>query len=381
MDQAYPIVCHVTSVHPVPDPRIFLKQCHSLSEAGFTVYALFAGDRQGFEWGKIRPVPVGPRTEGRLRRLLLQPVIARTLLRLRPQIIHFHDPELLPLMCLLQKLALPQCRFIYDVHEDYQTLVSSYGFPWSATIGFYNLLAAYAEKHMTLILAEDSYQSRFRRLHPVIHNFSLLPPSSENLPRENTFIYVGSVCENRGASMMVKTFARLQVPDWKLQIIGRPSPTQIGPQLKELAGREAIHPRLIEIHDYMPLTEAMGKVRRAKAGLCLLSPEPNHIESLPTKVFDYLSVGVPVVLSNFPYYQTFFAGVPGIHFVDAQNVDAVEGKLREFIDPAVAERYLAEAAVGQKHCLERFTWSNEAIRLVTLYRALISPSPCSPAVL
>jgi len=50
-----PRVCHLTSVHPRNDIRIFLKECMSLSVAGFDVLApsLF---RASGEYGRSRGV-------------------------------------------------------------------------------------------------------------------------------------------------------------------------------------------------------------------------------------------------------------------------------------------------------------------------------------
>jgi len=370
---ASPIVCHVTTVHPVPDPRIFLKQCRSLAAAGFDVHVIITGDGEGFDWQNVHPISVGERTTNRLRRVLLFPKIACELRRLRPQVIHFHDPELLPLMCLLQATALTCSKFIYDVHEDYATLVKTYGFPWNLTVWLYDRLARFAERHMTFVLAEESYQERFQRIHPVIHNFSTAVPGPVESERDNTFIYVGSVCETRGALTMTECFRRLQQPSWRLQVIG-PASEELAAHLRSVAASASVFPSQIEVCDYLPLSVALGKIRRAKVGLCLLSPEPNYVGSLPTKVFDYLSVGVPVILSDFPYYRRFFDGVPGIHFVDATNLAEVESKMREFCNPALAQRYIEEAIVGRDICQRRFTWRAEADRLTKIYRELINHS-------
>ena len=373
MDSRPPIVCHVTTVHPVPDPRIFLKQCRSLSEQGFTVYALFTGNGEGFDWKNIRPISIGPRSRNRIRRLLLFPAITRALRQLRPHIVHFHDPELLPLMCVLQMSILKHCRFVYDVHEDYKTLVSSYGFPWNSTGWLYNRLARYAEEHMTLVLAEDSYQHRFRRVHSVIHNFSTLTTQTVEQNRENTFIYVGGVSEHRGAFTMIEAFSQLRQPAWKLQIIGRASNDRLAAQLRQLAAQESLHPGQIELHDYMPFPQALEKIRKAKVGLCLLSPELNYVASLPTKVFDYLSVGTPALLSDFPYYRKFFATVSGIRFVDPRSPNAIAAALRELTKEDELPRLLAEAEKGRLECLHRFSWEAEADKLLALYSSLVEP--------
>jgi glycosyltransferase involved in cell wall biosynthesis len=113
-------------------------------------------------------------------------------------------------------------------------------------------------------------------------------------------------------------------------------------------------------------------MKKAKVGLCLLSPEPNTVESLPTKVFDYLSAALPVILSDFPYYRQFFDKVPGVHFVNPLDLHAVTIKMKEFCDPKLCEERLIQAKLGRDVCLERFTWETEAPRLIQVYEGLLS---------
>jgi glycosyltransferase involved in cell wall biosynthesis len=344
----------------------------SLAEHGFTVYALFTGDGTGFDWRAIKPVLIGRRSSNRLRRLFLWPTIIRELRRLRPRIVHFHDPELLPLMCLLQLSAGKSCSYIYDVHEDYAQLVGSYGFPWKLTTWLYQRLVRYSEKRMTLILAEDSYQRLFKRPHEVIHNFSCIAPSKNEVVRENIFLYAGDVSEGRGAFTMVEAFSRLRRTDWKLEIIGRLPELKLLMKLQQLTAQKSLYPNQIEVTDYMPFPQVLERMKKAKVGLCLLSPEPNSVESLPTKVFDYLSAALPVILSDFPYYMHFFAKVPGVHFVNPLDIHAVTIKMKEFCDPKLCEERLIQAKLGRDVCLERFTWETEAPKLLQVYEGLLS---------
>ena len=108
-------VCHVTTVHHVPDPRIFLKQCFSLNEHGYRVYVLVSGDGNGFHWGQLHPIRIGARDQNRWRRLFFWPTIFGELKRIDPDIIHFHDPELIGVGLVLKSLGK---KLIYDVHED-----------------------------------------------------------------------------------------------------------------------------------------------------------------------------------------------------------------------------------------------------------------------
>lgn len=371
MNRSPPTVCHVTTVHRVPDPRIFLKECRSLSRQGFNVHALYTGSDEGFAWGEIKPTRLGPRSRSRLKRLLYWPRIIRELCRIQPQVVHFHDPELLPLMYVLQVLSGKRRNFIYDIHEDYAQALQSYRWPFPALAVLYQAMLRLSEKQMSMVVAEDSYQTFLQRPRPVIHNFIDAPQSESGSPKRNTFIYVGTLSELRGASLMIESFSRVSRSDWTLEMMGIPDSPELLKKLKADALAKSRFPGQIEVCDFVPFSEASERIRRSKVGLCLLAPEPNSVHSLPTKVFDYLCFGVPVLLSNFPYYLEFFKGVPGVYFVDPLSLEDVTREMSRLCSIADSPELERQAQLGQRACLNRFTWKAEAEKLVGLYLKLL----------
>jgi glycosyltransferase involved in cell wall biosynthesis len=39
-------------------------------------------------------------------------------------------------------------------------------------------------------------------------------------------------------------------------------------------------------------------------GLAILKPIPNYLESYPTKLFEYMGLGLPFITSSFPLYKS-----------------------------------------------------------------------------
>ena len=109
-------VCHITTVHLRNDNRIKLKECKSLAAEGFEVH-LVVGDGLGDFFGEnVQIHDIGPKPQSRIQRMWAQPKRAlKRVLALRPDIVHLHDPELLPVGV---KLAQKGMRVIYDAHED-----------------------------------------------------------------------------------------------------------------------------------------------------------------------------------------------------------------------------------------------------------------------
>ena len=157
-------VCHLTSVHPPFDTRIYHKECVSLCEAGYRV-TLVAGGAEAETRNGITIVPF-PRFNRRFFRILLSPIrMAFTALRLKAVLYHFHDPELMSTGILLRCLGK---KVVYDVHEDVpkQILNKSWlGAP--AVRKVVSVLAAAAEKTAAcfchaLVAATPGIASKFR---------------------------------------------------------------------------------------------------------------------------------------------------------------------------------------------------------------------------
>ena len=112
------IICHLTSVHPRYDTRIFIKQCVSLAKADYGVSLIVADGKGNEEKDGVKILDIGISRFGRAGRMT-RTVIAvyKKALNMNADIYHFHDPELIPAGLLLKALGK---KVIYDVHEDVQ---------------------------------------------------------------------------------------------------------------------------------------------------------------------------------------------------------------------------------------------------------------------
>jgi len=366
-----PRILVVTVVHRPDDARILHRQIRVLREHGLEVTYAAPWAASGV------PVPEGlavrdlPRAAGRDRLPALRAAIQ--LLRseaYRHDLMLIHDPELLLAVRLAGVGRLPPV--VWDVHED--TAVALIGRGWLPTplqrplAALVRRLERWAERHVHLILAEDGYQPRFRRTHPVVRNLPWAPALDEvrarteaapapagDLPR---IVHVGRLSRGRGLVEMLELGRRLRGVA-SVELVGA-----VDDELR-LELEAAVADGDVRWHGFVP-NDAIGELLlRADVGLSLLHDEPNYLVSMPTKVLEYLVHGLPVVATPLPEVARLLdAGVGGL-LVPYRDVAAAEQAVRRILtEPGLHARLADETrALGATR-----TWEAEGARLASTLR-------------
>jgi glycosyltransferase involved in cell wall biosynthesis len=296
----------LTVVHHPEDARIRQRQINALITAGWKVTYVAPFHAFGLEvppariddlgHGSLRCINIA-RSSGRRRFRAWQ--AARTMMRALAQdhdVVLVHDPEL-----VLAAAGLGMKNLIWDVHEDPAAALQIKS--WMPKPLRRPVAAAWrraervVERQHHLLLAEHSYQGRFRRLHPVVAN-SVAVPTQVGQAGGERVSYLGSVTMSRGCKTMIEVGRQLRRQTngavW-LEVIGEAADAEAGKALQKAA----------EAGDlcwlgFVPSEEALARVSGSLAGLCLLRDLPNYRISLPTKIVEYCALGVPVITTPLP---------------------------------------------------------------------------------
>jgi glycosyltransferase involved in cell wall biosynthesis len=369
---------HLTTVHPRTDTRIFIKQAQTLASKLPHKVVLMVADGKGHveeKQGRVSILDLGRFSGNRLGRALLGSWRAFVAIRkIKPALVHFHDPELIPLGLLLKVI---EYKVIYDVHEDVplQTLGKHY-LPWMirkplawiiSGVEWFGAKAFNAIVPATPKIAERFPAGKTVTVQNVPISTELLCPTSVPYgKRPQSFAYVGVIATNRGAVEMVRAFESLSgISGAKLDLAGAFSPHGLAETLQELPGWVSV-----KYHGEVSRMQVAHLLGDARAGLVLFHPSPNHIDAQPNKMFEYMSAGLPVIASDFPLWRRIIDGAGCGLLVDPLNPEAIADAMRWIIDhPVQAE---AMGRRSRQAVEDTFNWDAEASKLFSLYKKLLA---------
>lgn len=361
-------IVHLTSVHPTFDTRIFYKECRTLADMGYEVVLIVPHNKdEQVDGVKIRAVP---KAKYRLVRMTYTTWrVFRASLRESAQLFHIHDPELLPWAYIL---SLLNKRVIYDMHENVPKAILTK--PWIKPFLrhflalFYSLIERFFLKKMPIIFAERSYLTDYQWSKKAIVVLNM-PLSGELLSLKEqkypttTLGYIGDVTPERGILVILGALSILKQQGYFVnwECIG-----PIDNRIHEL--RDNI-PEGVNARGYMQPSEGYRIIARCHIGLAILQPIPNYTESYPTKMFEYMALGLPVIASNFPLYREIIEKEQCGICVDPEDPQGVAEALKWLIEHPWEATEMGRR--GREAVCMRYNWATEARKLDVFYRELL----------
>ena len=328
------------------------------------------------EYGRVSIHDLGRLDSGRLGRMLIGSWRAFFAIRkIKPAIVHFHDPELIPLGMLLKVIGYT---VIYDVHEDVpRQTISKHWIPIIIRKPVAWIISGVewwvGQVFSAIVPATPKIAHRFPCIKTVtIQNFPIatemvLPMSIPYAVRPQSFAYLGLIATIRGAVEMVRAIELLDdMPGARLDLAGVYSPHGLAETLRALPGWSSVN-----YHGQISRKQVAHLLGGARAGLVLLHPLTNYIDSQPIKMFEYMSAGLPVVASDFPLWRRIIDGAGCGLLIDPLNPKAIEEAMRWILDhPAEAE---AMGRRGRQAVERTYNWDAEASKIISLYNKLLAP--------
>jgi glycosyltransferase involved in cell wall biosynthesis len=355
-------IFHLTSVHPRIDTRIFYRQCISLAKK-YTVHLIVCDGKGNEIKDNISIIDLG-KPKNRLSRILISPIkILLYCLKNNADIYHFHDPEL---MFVGSFLKLFNKTIIYDAHEDFpQQVFLKHYLPNYISIIISKLaqLAMFCTMRFfnQLITVTPHIEKKLIKLNSninIIHNYPNInefPPTATNKKGHNV-CYIGMISFPRG---LKEISLAIQSTSGHLFIGGKPASN------KESNFLQQQNKNKVTYLGFLNRQNIQHTFSKSVAGLMLAHPMDNMLHSFPVKLFEYMSAGLPVIISNFPIWKAIIDKHQCGICVDPTNIDEISDAIQWVFDHP--EKALAMGKRGQHATKTVYNWDIEESKLFSIY--------------
>ncbi|MBS7548190.1 glycosyltransferase [Dietzia massiliensis] len=358
-------VAHITTAHSLLDNRIRRKECAGLVKRGYSVAIVGPGRAEeskaeledGVQVVRLEP----PRSGGRLARAVFGSMrVMRELLRTNPSAVHAHDPELIPVLIALRVLR-PKIRTIYDAHEDLKAQITGKSYirrnAQPIVTKLASLLLFLVERVVgNVVAATPAIAKTFPNAKNlcIVQNFPLLDeyPEPSDVNDFDTAIYVGRLSQIRGSRQIVEALDQLN-GSVTLSVAG-----PLDAVTKQIIDHKPIG---VSYEGVIGADQVPSFIAKGFAGLVLFQPHPNHIESQPTKLFEYMASGRPFIASNYPHWINLMGGEECGLFVDPLDAGQIANALQLLSSDKEMTRRLG--STGRRLIIEKFSFEPELATL------------------
>lgn len=381
MDENHKIkVCHLASIHKMNDMRIFEKECKSLAQAGMDVTLIGFGPQEKTEIiDGVRCISLHYPIKNNLEILTKRNSLSlKTALEVNADIYHLHEPFLLP---IAKKLKRKGKIVIFDSHE-------FYGWQLRDNIhkikvikipeSFMKILGVFYvhyEKRIckkidgvvqvctfngTNYFKDRCKRSIFIRNLPNVADYTRQSPLKAE---EITITMIGGISEERGTTQLVKAAYESGT---KLYLAGPFLPNSYEDELKCLTDYQCV-----EYKGYLDKQGMISLLNQSFIGAATLLNigQYDKIDTFPTKVYDYMAMELPVILSDTRYAKIMNDKYHFAICVDPENPKSIKDAIEWIkMNP---EKAIEMGKNGRRAIDEELNWEKESQKLLDFYNELL----------
>ncbi len=361
-------VCHITSVHPRHDIRIFEKECVSLSKEGYDVYLVVNDEGPNEEYKGVHIVSTGVKRKGRLERIIKAPKwVLKKAVEINADVYHLHDPELLSISDQLLRMNK---KVIFDAHEDTEKQIQTkYWIPKLIRPiigGLYSFYASGKFKRMSAIISvTPSIVDKLKKYNTnvvMVTNYPII----EELQVTNTQVdankyvfFAGGIMEQWSHENVMDAVEQVEDVDYIYAGRGRDAYLEI---LCNKGNGKSQYLGLLS-HD-----DVMRYYHNSVAGLALLksTTQVGKDGTLGnTKLFEVMEAGRPVICSDLKLWKEIVDKYKCGICVNPDDVSAIANAIKYLSQNAIEGNAMGER--GRKAVENEYNWSTQEKTLFMLY--------------
>ena len=418
-------VVHISSVHTPFDSRILHRECKWLAKSGYEVFFIVRADFSEKIEGNVKILGV-QKSGSRFKRPLIWLQIIRKIHKLKPDILHFHDPELLAILPVVRMLSRNKLKIVYDVHEYFiESIKDKFWIPLHLrTITaffvswFESFLGKWVDGQVFVVHEQIQYYSRWKTAKIVVHNYpdlnyfkpgyckpenfktgyfkpdNFVPDNfvPDNLKPDNfkpdnfkpgfrkkkdqekrfTLVHIGSLYKRRGIMTMLKALRLLINDGYDVHLVlGGVFESQSFRDRVEDFIRENNLEANIDILGWIDYARINEQLAEADAVWLAYYPSLQYSRSsISTKQLEAMLASLPVICSDLPSLTRFVdEAACGISVSPKDPAAHAEAIKKLYHNPGEAGKM---GARGRQLILEKYNWQNEVRHLNNFYEALFT---------
>lgn len=384
-------VCMIATTHDVLDDRMYWKEAISLKNHGFEVICIIASDideesitEEGIRYIKIKR-KIG---KNKLEKIMFYYSNCLDLFHkakeIRASVYHIHDLYLNLIGRKLKKLS-HRPKVVYDVYEYFPDMIRDY----IATRGIktvvkhiYARLIDKWEIHCSryydlIITADSSIASRFREKLKTkqieeIYNYTDLFDDISPKPFEERIydiVYCGSITRVRGILNLLEVMkiGKSEKIDLKLLLIGPFNEAGLKEEVVMYIKENDLEKNVTMLGE-VPHKSVGSYLRQCRIGVVPLLPIPKFYKNIPTKQFEYMMFGLPVVGSNLPPIRKYIEESKCGELVDTRIPKEIWRVLVKMLNNRQLYQYYS--INGSKAAKKEYNWSIMEKKLINIYETL-----------
>lgn len=363
-------ICHITSTPQNSIPRL-LREASSAIKIGIKPYIVAQG--KSFEKDGITFVGVESAKSRLDRMIFIRKKLYAEALKLDADIYQIHDPELLPYAANLKKKGKA---VIFDSHEFYGIQIETKEYIPKIIRKFiakvYMKYEAYVCREIDAVIAvctinnQNYFENRanhtiFLANLPEHHVFS--KDTSINQRISNGVVYVGTLAYTRGITHLIKAISKTSAI---LTLCGPFTSKEYYEEIKSFPEYSKV-----DYKGVVSRSEIADILSKSNIGLSTLLNVGQYsmIDTLPTKVYEYMSMGLPVIISDTNYARKLIEEYKFGICVDPEDIEDIANQITYLLsNPSIAKQM---GENGKRAVLEKYNWSTEEKKLIELYKELI----------
>lgn len=362
-------IVHLTSVHARHDIRILLKECSSLVKAEYDVSLVVADGLGDEEKNGVKIYDVGlPKNRLERIRSTTKQIFDKAM-EIDADLYHFHDPEMISTGLKIKKNGK---KVVFDSHEDFASdlLTKSYiplflRYPMSLAFRMYDYFVC--KKFDTIVTATNAISELYKKRGcktVVINNYPIIEELSvPSVPKERIACFVGAQTPIRGIVELVNAIEKIE--NIQLYLAGPVVNEAFKNELKSLPGWS----KVVDL-GVISREEVGSILAKSNVGLVTYLPAPNHTDAQPNKLFEYMSVGLPVVASHFPLWKDIIEKNYSGLCVDPSNPKEIAKAISYIFDNPKEAQIMGKN--GKESINKIYNWKIEEKKLIKLYKGLLN---------